>query len=347
MKLAHLLRSRMEWLGRPGSTILSSRLRLARNLRDRRFPNHADEDALREVLSDAFRACRAQPALGNAAYVRLDDVTDVDRELLMERHLISHAQARSGASRAVVVGPGERQSVMVNEEDHLRLQSLSPGLSVQAAWREVKKLDEGLGKALPFAYDERWGYLTACPTNIGTALRASCLAHLPALMITGRVQAALERLGASGMVVRGLYGEGTKVLGDLFQVSNATSLGPSETELLKAVEQAVSELIDAEEHERGLLAGDNRKRLEDSAWRALGLLTHARLLSFEEAIAHLSRLRLGASLGLLRLPLDAIDRLFFETRPAHLQIAAGKALTPAERDERRAELVREALIKTV
>jgi protein arginine kinase len=343
MRLAHILRSKMEWLGRPGATVLSSRIRLARSLRGRPFPNHSEATELRAVLLQAFRACKGQPAFAKAAFVELDDVTELDRTLLVERHVISHQQATAGPDRGVVLSPGESLSVLVNEEDHLRLQGLSPGLSLEAGFERLRRLDSRLGEQLPYAYDDKLGYLTACPTNLGTGLRASCLLHLPALMITGRIQTVLDGLGGAGMVARGIYGEGSRVLGDLFQVSNSTTLGRTEADYIRSVERAIGRLVAREESERRMLLSDNRLQLEDQAARSLGLLLHARVLSFDEALSLLSRVRLGAELGLLDTPLENVDRLFIEARPAHLQVTSGGELEGPEIDRRRAEIVRAAL----
>jgi len=343
VRLAHLLRSKMGWLGASSPTVLSSRVRLARNLRGRPFPHRARPAELRAVLDEALRAAATLPPLAGAARLRLDDVDGLDRSLLVERHLASPLLARSGPERGIVIQAGERLSVMVNEEDHLRLQAMAPGAGLREAWQGALGVDLGLEGSLPYAFHERWGFLSACPSNVGTGLRASCLAHLPALMMTGAVQEALEALQRAGMAVRGLFGEGTNAAGDLFQVSNARSLGPAEEELVEGVAKAVERLSRREEAQRRALVLKDRVALEDSVGRAWGILTNARRVSFDEAAALLSKARLGAALGLLKVPLERLDPLFVVLGPAHLQVAEGRELAPAERDELRAKLLRERL----
>lgn len=345
MQLANMLRFKMGWAepsGRHHEVVLSSRVRLARNLSTRAFPPRAAARELGAVLAESLEALRRTKALAKAALIRLDEVDATDRLFLVERHLISPLLAKAPKGRAVLVGERDALSAMVNEEDHLRLQGLSSGLSLEEAFERAGGLDDELSRLLDFAFRPDWGYLAACPTNTGTGMRASCLVHLPGLGLTGELNRVLEGLSRLGVVVRGLYGEGSKVMGDLYQVSNAAALGPSEQALLGAITKVVGTLVERErESRRALGAGANKARLEDLVYRSLGLLQNARVLSYEEAMQHLSYVRLALSLG-WKMPtgLDTVNELTVLTRPGHIQMLAGKELEPGDRDFLRATLLR-------
>jgi protein arginine kinase len=340
MQLQGMLKHKMAWAEARGphhEVVLSSRVRLARNLAGAAFPSHASTPALKFVLERVFDAARQSPLKG-AAYLKLWELEGVDRGLLIERHLISPVLAGEPVQRGVVVTPNETISLMVNEEDHIRLAALQPGLSLRQAWRDAEELDEALEWRLDIAFRKELGYLTACPTNLGTALRASCLVHLPGLGMAGRINGLLEQLPRHGLIARGLYGEGTKVMGDFFQISNATGLGRTEAEILTAIEAAVSRLAEAELSARKTL---DRRRLEDVVYRALGTLQNARMLSFAEACQCLSALRVGLTMG-WNLPgdMETINELAILTQPAHVTMLAGKPLGASDMDSARATLVR-------
>jgi protein arginine kinase len=346
MQLQTMLRFKTGWAEAEGpehGVVLSTRVRLARNLRAP-FPAHAGPAALKRVLETCFAAARGA-GLKDAAYFKLADLDETDRHFLVERHLVSPLLAERPSSRGVVVGERETLVMMVNEEDHLRLAALLPGLRLREAHAAVDRLDDGLSASLDFAFRDDLGYLTACPTNLGTAMRASCLVHLPALGMAGAVSKVLESLGRAGLNARGLYGEGTHVVGDFFQISNATGFGRTEGEILNALERALNTLVSKEKDARATLAGGGAKlKLEDEVHRSLATLGAARLLSFEEAQHHLSRLRLGLDLG-WRLPADlaVVNDLALITQPAHLDLLAQKVLNPIDRDALRASLVRRRL----
>lgn len=347
MRLKNMLRSRMAWASPGGAlsdVVLSSRVRLARNLADAPFPSRAGRQDLERVLKRVLEAA-ARGELAQAARIRLDEVDATDRVFLIERHLVSSLLAAHPESRAVLVGEGEALSVMVNEEDHLRLQGIGPGLDLERLLGRVNRLDDQLSARLPVAFDRTWGYLTSCPTNAGTGLRASCLVHLPALALAGALEPVLAALSRRGITARGLYGEGTKAMGSLFQVSNATALGPSEARVVEKIQSAVEALARQEARARqALAAGHERPRAEDLVYRSLGVLTHARVVSFEEALGHLSLLRMGLSLG-WKLPADpaAVVELMVLVRPAHIQMLAGRELDAEDRDYLRATLLRRRL----
>jgi protein arginine kinase len=346
MQLQTMLRFRTGWAEAEGpehAVVLSSRVRLARNLRAA-FPSHLGPAGLKRVLDQAFAAAQAA-GLKNAAYFKFSDLDETDRAFLVERHLASPALAAHPANRAVIVGERESLVAMVNEEDHLRLAALLPGLQLREAHAAADRLDDGLSATLDFAFRDDLGYLTACPTNLGTGMRASCLVHLPALMMTGAGGRLIDSLTRAGLIARGLHGEGTKVVGDFFQISNATGFGRTEGEILAALERSVAAIVAREKDARAALAsGAAKVRLEDEIHRALGLLGSARLLGFEEGQQHLSRLRLGLALG-WKLPADLslINELTLTTQPAHLDLLAQKELSPLDRDALRASLVRRRL----
>lgn len=340
-----MLRVKMAWARPTGprhEVVLSSRVRLARNLARLAFPQRAQPADLAAALKDSFAAAAASPSTRAAARVRLEEVDAVDREFLVERRLASRLLTETPAERGVVVGERELLSVMVNEEDHLRLQGVDSGLCLEELYDSVSLMDDELGEKLELAFHPEFGFLTACPTNVGTGLRASALVHLPGLALTGQVNGVLQRLGAAGMVARGHYGEGTKVLGDFYQVSNARSLGPGERAVVKAVSDSVETLVRAETKARTeLVRGLGKTRLEDMVFRAVGALEHARLMTYEEAMQHLSAVRLGLSLG-WELPTDltTVNELTVMAQPAHVQMLAGKELEPGDRDFLRATLLR-------
>ncbi len=340
-----MLNVKMAWARPTGAdheVVLSSRIRLARNLRGPRFPPRAEPSDLAAVLKEVFAAAAASKSLSKGARVRLDEVDAVDREFLVERRLASRLLAGAPASRGVIVRDQEVLSVMVNEEDHLRLQAVASGLCLAELLGQVSCADDELAERLDIAFHPEWGYETVCPTNVGTGMRASALVHLPGLALSGQVNAVLQRLGSAGLVVRGHYGEGTKVLGDFYQVANARSLGPSEERIAEGVSGAVARLVKAESKARDELSrGLGKTRLEDLVHRSFGVLSNARLVSYEEAMQHLSALRFGLSLG-WKLPADltTVNELTVLAQPAHLQMLAGKELDASDRDFLRGTLLR-------
>ncbi|MBI5597900.1 MAG: ATP--guanido phosphotransferase [Elusimicrobia bacterium] len=340
-----MLRVKMAWARPTGprhEVVLSSRLRLARNLRAHPFPPRAPAEELKAALKAVFKASAAAKSLESAARLELCEVSEVDREFLVERRLASRLLISEPAHRGVVVGEREVLSIMVNEEDHLRLQGIDSGLCLEDLLGKVSALDDELAQTLDLAFHPELGFETACPTNVGTGLRASALVHLPGLALSGQVNGVLQSLGAAGLIARGHYGEGTKVLGDFYQVSNARSLGPSEEDLVSGVSKAVEELVRAESKARTeLLRGLGKSRLEDMVFRSVGSLEHARLMTYEEAMQHLSAMRLGLSLG-WELPADltTVNELTVLSQPGHVQMLAGKELDAGDRDFLRATLLR-------
>jgi len=347
MSINDLLKHTSEWLRGTGSNaeiVMSSRIRLARNLKDYPFSHWASKRFEREVLKEAEAAMDRAKLLRGALRLMMNEVTDLDRQLLLERHLISREHILQHEHKSVAIGDREMISVMVNEEDHLRIQVMQAGFSLQEAWLLADRLDDEISEKIQVAFDDRLGFLTACPTNTGTGMRASVMLHLPALSMTKQMNRVIQAIAKLGMVVRGLYGEGTEVEGNLYQVSNQITLGQSEAETIDHIERIIRQLISHEENARRQLVKQNRELLQDKVWRALGIMKNAYIINSKETIHHLSMVRLGADLGMLEgIGRKTINELFMLTQPAHLQKIEGRLLAQAERDVKRAVLLRERL----
>jgi protein arginine kinase len=339
------------WLdasGRHGNVVLSTRIRLARNVEGYAFTGRARDGERLRVLSQVRDAVQRADVLQPHVEFRVDELSPTDRALLHERHVVSKELAgldgqhmvRSGAS--VFLGDG--LGVMVNEEDHLRLQSLHSGFALQDAYASLDKLDRELGSRLPYAYHPEFGYLTACPTNVGTGMRASVLIHLPGLVLTKEIGKVLAGLQQMGLTYRGLYGEGSEVVGNFFQISNQTTLGRSEDELIDLLMRVVGKVIESEEEARRVLLRDAGYIIEDKLWRAYGTLRYARSLTFDEAMNYLSGVRLAVGLKLITgLSVYTLNKLLIFSQAAHLAYAEGRPLTESETSLARARYVRMAL----
>lgn len=334
--------------GPEGQIVLSSRVRLARNLQGLPFTVRARDDHREAVLEQVLKAGRSTRQLADAAVVRLDQLDRAERQLLYERHLVSRELAGldspGGVKPASALLLGEAIGVMVNEEDHLRLQSLHSGFAVTEAYAELDRLDSDLGSRLCFAFHPEFGYLTSCPTNAGTGLRASVLIHLPGLVLTKEIGKVLQGLSQVGLTFRGLYGEGSEVVGNFFQLSNQTTLGKSEEELLDHLVKIVRQVIEYEQQAREVLLRDAPNVIEDKVWRAYGLLRYARSLSFEETMNLLSGVRLGVALNLINeVGVYTLNKLMIFTQPAHVAYLSGRQLSDPELPALRAEYVRKLL----
>jgi protein arginine kinase len=325
--------------------IFSTRVRFARNLEGFPFPNRAEPRQLAEIRRLALVAAKETGLFARGHYLKIEALGQLEKRFLVERHHVSHALASTVLPAGAVVANDEDLSVMINEEDHLRLQSLNAGFAIEEAFKSAMKLDEALGKALPFAYGGKFGFLTACPTNTGTGMRVSCLAHVPALSRLGQMPQVLESLSHLGVTARGIYGEGTYVLGDFFQISNATCLGRGEEEFCQNIDRVIRNLIRQEIAAReALLKGRFKLKTEDAVFRALGLLKHARTLSYEEFMQNISLARMGAAMGWnMGVDFSTFNQVTLLMQPAHIQAAAGRELNPAERDAFRAEYLRKKL----
>ncbi len=345
----------MSWLeaSGPGShLVVSTRVRLARNLLNHRFATRNDPAEREAIWEEVDHAARNSAGLSRAVRFRVDRLPLLDRQLLHERHLASRELAAPEPGGRARPGGGilvqDEASAMVNEEDHLRLQALRSGFALEAAWDLVSTLDTELGQRLAFAFHPEFGYLTSCPTNVGTGLRASVLVHLPGLVLTKEINKVLQALTQVGLTFRGLYGEGSEVVGNLFQLSNQTTLGKTERELLDRLGKLVRQVMETEERARQILLRDATAILEDKVWRAYGLLRYARTLSFEETMNLLSGVRLGVGLGLIpNVGMYTLNKLLVFTQPAHLAAAQGRDLAEEELPVRRAAYVRQTLEQEV
>ena len=337
--------------------VLSSRVRLARNIAGFRFAPRASVEERHELIRQIRAGMTSAELVGqsesqdSAVWFDIDALDQFQRDVFAERQLISHQHAKGrktkdGDPRAVVVFPrGQSISIMVNEEDHLRMQAVLPGFALGEAMQEIGRIDDRIERELDYAFSPRFGYLTACPTNVGTGIRVSVMLHLPALRILGEIDKVKRAAADMSLAVRGFWGEGSEAEGDLYQLSNQTTLGKSEDLILSELERSiVPRVIGFERHARDILLNKRRLVGEDLVYRALGTLTHARRLSTGEAMSRLSELRLGISLGILEgHRLESINRLLLEIHPAHLQQAAGRSLGRSERASARATLLRERL----
>ncbi len=339
----------VQWLrtdGREGDVVLSSRVRLARNINGLPFLSRATIDDRRHVMK-LVRQHAARSVVGDTMeWFDLETATRAEREILVERHLISKQHAKGDEPRGLCVSfPEERLAVMVNEEDHLRIQLMRSGLALSEAWEQIDRFDDELESRVGYAFHRRMGYLTACPTNVGTGIRVSVMLHLPGLKLTGEIDKARRAAKAMSLAVRGFYGEGSEANGDLYQISNQTTLGKSEMQILEEFEHSIiPDIIRFERQSRETLLDRRRPMLEDRVQRALGTLLYARLLNAEETMQLLSQVRLGVLTGVLEgVELRTIAELQLLTQPAHLQRAVGETLDQAQRRRARADYVRERL----
>ncbi len=336
------------WLDLAGPSsdiVISTRVRLARNIVDVPFPERLEEGGRRELLEQVLRAASLSSSLSQARFIDMKEASKTERQFLMERHLISPEMAFDDHARGVLIGPGQLVTLMINEEDHLRLQSFSPGFSLRQAYNKVNKADNELGDHLAYAFDAEWGFCTRCPTNAGTGLRVSCLLHLPALAASGDLERVLAGLAQMNVAARGFYGESSKAIGNLIQISNTMTLGHSEQEYLENMDRVIQSVMHVERQCREAFLEPKRKAVvEDQVWRSWGLLRNARLISYDEAMSLISQIRLGLQMG-LQVPAKAatLNQVMLITQPAHLQLFKGRALKTEERDRARASLIREKL----
>ncbi|MFH1008686.1 MAG: protein arginine kinase [Candidatus Latescibacterota bacterium] len=339
--LSHHMAAWLDGTGSHADLVVSTRVRLARNLGAFPFVHRAKENQLSEISAEVLAAGVRSEILREASFFDTSHLPKIPRQVLVERHLISPALAKVRGHRGVLVAHRERCSVMINEEDHLRIQTIQSGFSPQKAWELVNRMDDELSDSLAYAYSEKWGYLTTCPTNVGTGLRASVLIHLPGLVLTRQKDAALRGISQLGLVARGFYGEGSEIIGNLFQISNQRTLGQDEQETIDHLKKVSLELIRVEELARAKLMREARFQIEDKIWRAFGILENARLLTSQEFMNLASAVRLGVSMGIISRPdIRILNELMVTTQPSHLQQRAGKNLDPARRDALRANLVR-------
>ncbi len=348
MRLTDLTTRAGEWLRGKGpmhDVVISSRIRLARNLAGMPFLNRCADAQQKEIEQRLRKEILAARIAADVFYVDIGAAGEMDRRLLVERHLISRQHAEATHPRGVAVSGDETVAVMVNEEDHLRVQVLRSGLQLDDAITEIDRIDDELEKRLDFAFHSRFGYLTACPTNVGTGLRVSVMLHLPALKMSGEIEKAFRAARDMRLAIRGLYGEGTEATGDFFQISNQTTLGKSEQQIIdEFVQQTIPHFIEYERKARDTLSSKQPVALEDKIFRALALLRSARTISSDETMYLLSLLRLGVNLQqVTSVDVQTVNELFLLTQPGHLQKILNREMDPQERGFARADYIRRRL----
>jgi protein arginine kinase len=327
--------------------VMSSRVRLARNLKTAAFPGWAKKPERVRVLELIQPAVEALPEMTDSFGDSMDNLSALDKQILVERHLISREHAARSAGSGLVLNRDETFCVMINEEDHLRMQALRPGLQLREAWEAIDRLDSQLERKLEYAFNGDWGYLTACPTNIGTGIRVSAMLHLPGLVLHEQINPIIQSVNKLGLAVRGLYGEGTEALGNVFQVSNQMTLGESEEAIVERLDKVLLQIIEHEENSRATLLEKKPKVVFNHIGRAYGILANAHSISSKETMNLLSLMRLGVDLGMFpAVDRSLVDELFIVTQPAHLQKKHSEKLSAEERDLIRADMLRERL-KTV
>ena len=342
-----MVKSPAVWLsgkGEESAAVLSSRVRLARNIAGCKYPPSADSETGTRIVNYVDSTVSRSDLLGRGRYVRAGDISPLDRDFLVERHLISPAFLSGDLPKALYIGSQEQVSIMVNEEDHLRIQALASGLDPRGAYAAAKQYDQEIGRHLEYDYDPDFGFLTACPTNVGTGMRVSAMLHLPGLVLAEQINQVVQAVNKLGLAVRGLYGEGTEALGNIFQISNQMTLGETETVIVERLSKVVAQIIEHEENARGTLLEKKPKVVFNHIGRAYGILANAHSISSKEAMNLLSLLRVGLDLGLFPgTARSLVDELTILTQPAHLQSRYSEKLSAEERDIRRADMMREAL----
>jgi len=345
--LAQVLEDGLSWLedeGSFGHIVLSTRIRLARNVAGRLFTDKIKANEERIIHKKVETVLSTRGYLKNGIYFRLRDLETRDLLLLLEKHLISQDLINRGKRAGAIISDGGRISLMIGEEDHLRIQTLGGGFQLHQCWKVAEGIETELREAIEFAYHPRFGFLTACPTNTGTGLRASVLIHLPGLVLTKEIGKVLKGISEIGLTFRGIYGEGSEVVGNFFQISNQTTLGKSEEELLDHLEGVTKQVVEYEENARSILTRDAMDQLEDKIWRACGILLYARSIGHEEGMNLLSAIRLGVSLKLIPgLRVSTLNRLLISVQSTHLEASVGKELTQEEQDRARADVMRRTL----
>ena len=349
LDLNDLARKSGEWLrgsGPESDIVISSRVRLARNLADFPFISRASQQDRTDIELALRENVLKLEDSADLEYVNVNELKVLDRQFLVERQLISREHAESEGARGVAIDCREQVSLMINEEDHLRIQVMHSGLDLTGAWDQIDRIDTFLADRIPFAFHRTLGFLTACPTNVGTGVRVSVMMHLPALVITRQIDKVFRSLQKISLAVRGLYGEGSQAMGDFYQISNQITLGKSELDLVKQVSDIVPVLIDYERRARDFLVRENHENLHDRVSRAYGILRTAQTISSEETMHLLSSVRMGVNLGLISdLGIPTLNELFIHTQPAHLQKLRGIELETADRNIERARYLRSHLNK--
>jgi protein arginine kinase len=335
--------------GPENDVIISSRIRLARNFKDIPFPGRMNKEHGNQVLERSRDAIfKSNSVLSNQFdFVSIGKLDVIDRQVMVEKHFISPEMLQNVDLKAVMLSYDKKVSIMLNEEDHLRIQSIFPGMQLDEAWDLANKVDNVLEENIEYAFSENYGYLTCCPTNVGTGLRASVMLHLPALSMTGHLNSLLNAVSKLGIAVRGLYGEGSSIRGNIFQISNQITLGISEEETVENLKDVVKQIVDQERNVREKVFQQNRLKLEDRVYRSYGILTNSRIMTSEEFMKVLSNVRLGVDMGIIKdIPIEMLNELMVITQPANIMKRHGDMNIGTEkRDMIRAQLIREKFKK--
>lgn len=331
---------------RTAPVVLSTRIRLARNLLSAPFPHRATLSQKRDVLAKCEAGIGQIDLMKHASFFEVQKLSDLEKQVLLERHLISHELCENSAGSGVYINRAQNCSVMINEEDHLRIQFLKSGFNLNSAWKRINAFDDALESNLDLAFSPNLGYLTTCPTNLGTGLRASVMMHLPGLMLADQMEKVIRAVGQLGITVRGLFGEGSDASGHVFQISNQETLGEPEGEILKRLGNILKTIIDHEINARFKCLEDDRAKFLDQIGRAYGVIRNAHVLNSNEAMNMLSLLRLAVDFDFLpEIYRSDVDRMFIECQPGHIQYAAGTDVDPEDRDIQRADKIRKLFSK--
>jgi len=345
--LSHHVSKWFDGSGPGAEIVISSRIRLARNLSGYEFLTCLSAERQGRLLEELKETILSLDLGEKVFYVDVSESSPLEQDLLVERHLISRRHAGGKGPRGAIIAPSESFTAMINEEDHLRVQVFKTGLQLKECWRQIDNIDNEIEKKVEYAFDPNYGYLTACPTNLGTGIRVSVMLHLPALKMTGQIDKFFNAARDTDLMVRGLFGEGTDAVGDFFQLSNQVTLGVSEEQIVEEFSNSiVPKITQFEAMARQTLLTQQADALDDKIQRALGVLRSARLISSQEALFLLSHVRMGINLGRVNgISLDAVNELFMLTQPAHLQLNSGQTLDPDHRDAMRAKIIRSRLCR--
>ena len=331
----------LEATGQNSDIVLSSRVRLARNLKGYLYSSRISQEDEEQIRQEVLAVLDREKVIPSMVCIDLKELKPYECNYLLEEHLISNDLLARRKTGSVVVGDRSRISMMINEEDHLRIQSIASGFDLQECWEKTGKIESTIGRNLEFEFHPKFGYLTSCPTNTGTGMRASVMIHMPGLVLTKEIQKVLRGITQIGLTFRGLYGEGSEVLGNFFQISNQITIGRSEQELIDHLSQINQQIIEHEKNARAILFKDAGHYIQDKVWRAYGILEHARTITAEEVMNLLSAVRLGVSMKLIKnLSVSTINQMLIFSQDAHLDVAAGRSLNSTERDMNRATVIR-------
>lgn len=337
----------IKWLngtGKDEDVVVSTRLRIARNLGEHKFPGFMNINEANIVTDQVLNAMKNSD--DKYRFYRIDDLSTVERNVFVEEHLISPNLAKSSNYGSFLLRDDERATIMINEEDHVRIQVLLPGLDIGEGWKMASNIDDLMGEELKYAFDEEFGYLTSCPTNVGTGLRASAMVHLPCVAITGHLNSIIEGLRKMGLTTRGIYGEGSKALGHFFQISNQTTLGDSEEDIIKKLTKVIYQIVARERSTRAYMLDKKKDEFEDNVFRSLGILNYSRLITTSEAMVHLSNVKLGCDMGIITsMNSKDIVKLMMKIQPSSIQLKMNKERTNENRDKYRARILRENIKK--